>query len=264
MKGLATALSAVCVLSIACFAGSIEVSIGGGPSVVTLDTNNDSIELFNALIAELNDTFAVHPDVSGTVALLDPIRTSLSFSAVERYRIADWLALGFSVDYARSSSSTRGFYQGAEASEIAVDLAFQAISTVLGGTVTFLDVGFRLGITGGIGLYYTVVDHDVVFQIPVEYPDVIAGVPPEGAGRHTGTALGFDAGLSLAYPIAPWFIAGADVVYRSAYISSLTDRSDSPLDLDGDGTAESIDLSGLMVRFTFTISIDLSLGREKE
>ncbi|MBU0595469.1 hypothetical protein KJ567_02130 [Candidatus Bipolaricaulota bacterium] len=264
MKGLATALSAVCVLSLACFAGSLEMSIGGGPSVISLDTINDSIGVFNALIAHLNDTFDVHPDVTGSVPLLDDIGTSLSFSAVEHYRPTGWLALGASVDYARSSSSTRGFYNGVEASEIAVDLTFQAINAVLGGTLTFLDVGIRLGITGGVGYYYAIVDHTVVFQIPAEYPDVIAGVPPEGSGRHTGGALGFDAGLSLSYPIAPWFIAGADVIYRSAQLASLTNQSANALDLDGDGNEESIDLSGLMVRFTFTISIDLSLGGGKE
>ena len=68
MKGLATALSAVCVLSIACFAGSLEMSIGGGPSVISLDEINDSIGVFNALITHLNDTFDVHPDVTGSVA----------------------------------------------------------------------------------------------------------------------------------------------------------------------------------------------------
>jgi len=264
MKGLATALSAVCVLSIACFAGSLEMSIGGGPSVISLDAINDSIGVFNALITHLNDTFDVHPDVTGSVAPLDSIGTSLSFSAVERYRLAGWIGLGASVDYARSSVSTRGFYNGIEASEIAIDIGFQAVNVVVGGTLTFLDAGIRLGVTGGIGYYYTIVDNTIIFQIPEEYPDVIAGVPPEGAGRHTGGALGFDAGLSLSYPIAPWFIAGVDVVYRSARVASLTDQSSNALDLDGDGDEESIDLSGLMVRFTFTISIDLSLGQGKE
>ena len=33
MKGLASAMSAVCVLSFACFAGSLDLSIGGGPLV---------------------------------------------------------------------------------------------------------------------------------------------------------------------------------------------------------------------------------------
>ena len=264
MKGLATALSAIWLLSIACFAGSLEMSIGGGPSVISLGEINNSIGVFNALITHLNDTFGIHPDVTGSVAPLDDLGTSISFSAVERYRLTRWLALGGSVDYARSRSETRGFYQGAEASEIAIDLTFQAIDAVVGGTVTFLDFGIQLGITGGIGYHHAMVDHAVVFQVPDEYPDVIAGLPPEEAGRHTGGTIGFDVGLSLTYPIAPWFIAGADVIYRSARIASLTDSSDSALDLDGDGTAESVDLSGLLVRFTFTISIDLSLDGEKE
>jgi len=264
MKGLATALSAVCVLSIACFAGSLEMSIGGGPSVISLDAINDSIGVFNTWITDLNDTFSLREDVTGSVALLDEIGTGLSFSSGERYRLANWIALGASVDYARSTASTRGFYQGAEASEISVDFGFQAISAVVGGELTFLDAGIRLGVTGGIGYYYAIVDHAILFEVPEEYGRVIAGIPPDGAGRHTGGALGFDAGLSLSYPIAPWFIAGADVVYRSARIASLTDQSATALDLDGDGDEESIDLSGLMVRFTFTISIDLSLGQGKE
>jgi len=264
MKALASALSAVCLLSVACLAGSLEMSIGAGPSVVSLDALNETIGVYNQWIDELNGYFEVHPDVTGSIELLETIGTSLSFSAAERYRLTSWFALGATIDYTRSASETRGFYQGTEASEIAIGLSFQAIDVALGGTLTFLDVGLQLGITAGVGYHHAIVDKSVVFEIPEEYPYVIAGLPPSEGGRYTGGTFGFDIGLSLAYPIAPWFSVGTDVVYRSAQIASLVDASAVALDLDGDGTAEPISLSGLMVRFSFTISINLSLDGEKE
>ena len=139
-----------------------------------------------------------------------------------------------------------------------------AVGGVLGGEATFLDVGLRLGAFGGIGYYYVLFDRKTVFEIPTEYPDSIAGVPPEGEGRYTGGSIGFEAGLSLTYPIAPWFMIGSRLTYRSARIAELTDAGANVLDLDGDETGESISLSGLMVQLTVSINIDLSLDGRKE
>jgi hypothetical protein len=264
MKGLATALLFVGLIHLTAMAGPLEISFGGGPSAVSLDAINESIELFNALITHLNETFAVHPDVEGSVDPVSPIGGGMALYAAERYWLTDWFALGGHVGYSRASTATIGFYEGSEISEIGVDLAFHSVGGVIGGEATFLDAGLRLGAFGGIGYYYVILDRRTVFEIPTEYPDIIAGVPPEGEGRFTGGSVGFEAGFSLTYPVAPWFMIGSRLTYRSARIAELTDATADVLDLDGDEIGESISLSGLTVQLTVSINIDLSLDGRKE
>jgi len=264
MKGLATALLLIGWVHVAAIGGPLEMSIGGGPSAISLDAINHSIDYFNALIVHLNETFAVHPDVDGSVDIVPPIGGGLYLQGAERYWATDWFAVGAHVGYSRASTATIGFYEGAEVSEIGVDLAFQAVGGVLEAEATFLDVGLRLGAFGGIGYYHILFDRKTVFEIPEEYPDIIAGVPPNGEGRYTGGTIGFEAGLSLAYPIAEWFSIGSRVTYRSARVSELTDGLSNILDLDGDNIAEPISLSGFTVQLTVSIHIDLSLDGRKE
>jgi len=264
MKGLATALLCIALFHVGATAAGLELSLGAGPSALSLDTVNDAIELYNRLILELNDTFAVHPDVTGSVNPVPLLRAGLQLHAAERYYLTDWLALSGHIGHSHASTATSGFYVGAEASEITVDLAFQAVSGVLGLEATFLDVGVRLAAFGGIGYYYALLDRRTVFEIPVEYPQVIAGVPPEGEGRYSGSTIGFEAGLSVTYPVARWFILGTRLTYRSARIPQLTDAGGTPLDLDGDDTAEPIRMSGLTVLLAVSIHIDLSSDERKE
>jgi len=264
MKGLATALLFVGLVCLTAIAGPLEMSFGGGPSAISLDAINESIGLFNALITHLNETFAVHPDVTGAVDLVPTIGGGLYLQGAERYWFTDWFAAGGYVGYSRASTSTTGFYEGSDISEITVDLAFQTVGGVLTAEATFLDIGLRIGGFGGVGYYYVLLDRVTVFEIPIEYPDIIAGVPPEAEGRYTGGSIGFEAGLSLAYPVAPWFVIGSRLTYRSARIAQLVDSAANILDLDGDDAAESISLSGLTVQLTVSIHIDLSLDGRKE
>jgi len=139
----------------------------------------------------------------------------LYLSAAEKYRLTDWFALGAHVEYMRSSSSTVGFYQGSEISQIDVSYGAHVLGVVLGGDITFVDLGLRLGASGGVGYFHTILDRNVVFQIPAEYPDAIAGVPPEGEGRYTGGAFGLEAGITLSYPVFEWFTIGTQIIGRS-------------------------------------------------
>ena len=264
MKGLATALLIVGCTCLAATAGTLELSFGGGPSTVSLGDINGSIDLFNTLIAHLNETFSVHPDVTGTVDPIAPIGHSLYFQGAEHYWLTDWFAVGGHNGYSSSSTASTGFYEGAGTSEITVDLSYHAVGAVVGAEATFLDIGLRLGAYGGVGYYYVLFDRRTVFEIPEEYPDVIAGIPPTDEGRYTGGSIGFEAGLSLTYPVAPWFVIGSRLGYRSARIAELTDTADGILDLDGDDTGESISLSGFTVQLTVSVNIELSLDGRKE
>lgn len=264
MKRLASVLLLLTSLGSMATAGPLELGFGAGPSFTSLDSFNESIGVFNALLEHLNETFGVHPDVSGTVAPMSKMGNGWYLSAAENYRLTDWFALGAHVVYVGSSSSTVGFYQGSEISQIDIAFGSHVLGVVLGGEVTFVDLGLRLGASGGVGYFHTIFDRSVVFQIPAEYPEVIAGVPPEGEGRYTGGTFGLEAGITLTYPVFEWFTIGTRVTYRAAEVGVLSTSQGIEMDLDGDGQAESVNLSGFAVEFAFSINIDLSLDGGKE
>jgi hypothetical protein len=264
MKGLAVALLATLLAGAGAVAGPLEISFGGGPAATSLDDINASIGVFTQLIAHLNETFAVHPDVSGSVGELQSMVSGFSFHVAERYWLIDWFGLGAQFEYTRSSSAVAGFFEGSEISTIDVALDLDAVGAVVGGCATFLDAGLLLSAEIGVGYYYAIVNRSVVFEIPPEYPDVISGVPPEGEGRYGGGALGLEIGLSLTYPITRWLAVGSVLSYRSATVNSVADPQGTELDLDGDGIRESVNLSGVTVQLTFSLSIDLSPDERKE
>jgi hypothetical protein len=262
MKGLASVL-VILLSSWTALAGPLELSISGGPAATSLNDINAAILVFNRVITHLNDTLPVIPGVSGRVDLLSPMTSWIALRASERYWLADWIAFGGRFEYGRLATATRGQYQGAETSTIDVSAALHNLSILVGPRVQFLDVGVRLSGDVAVGYFYTTFDHAVVFEIPSEYPDAIAGVPPEGEGRHAGGSLGFEAGLSMSYPIADGFSIEALLAYRSATIPVLADAAGQSLDFDGNGTPETATLDGLSVQIGFSLAIDLSLDGEK-
>ncbi len=264
MKGLASVLLLLVLLGMTATAGPLELGLGAGPSFTSLDSFNESIGVFNALIEHLNETFDVHPDVTGTVAPMSTMGNGWYLSAAENYRLTDWLSLGAHVEYVGASSSTDGSYNGSDISEIDVSFNSHVLGIVLGGDITFVDLGLRLGASGGVGYFHTIFDRNVVFQIPAEYPEAIAGIPPEGDDLYTGGTFGLEAGITLSYPVFEWFTMGTRVMYRAATVDSLSTSGGVELDLNGDGQGESVNLSGLAVEFTFSINIDLSLDGGKE
>lgn len=264
MKGLASVLGIVLLAGCTGFSGTLEMAIGGGPSAISLDEFNAAITTFNALIVHLNETFFVHPDVTGTVPTLNPMVSGFVARAAERYAVADWLAIGAEFEYAKSRTATSGAYHGAETSTIDIALDFQSIGILLGARATFLDVGLRLSADAAIGYYYGTLNHSIVFEIPSEYPDAISGVPPKADDHHSGGALGFDAGFTIDVPIGTGFSLGATVAYRSASIGTLRNAAGESLDLNGDALPEGANLDGISVRLMMSIQIDLSPNGGKE
>ena len=265
MKGLLSVLLlGILLLSLPAMAGPLELALGAGPSFAALDSVNDSIGVFNALLAHLNETFDVHPDVTGTIAPMPLVGRGLFLSGAERYWLTDWFGFGAHIDYFGASSRTSGFYQGDAVSRIDLAYALDVVSASLAADVAFVDLGIRIGASAGVGVHYGILDQTVVFEIPEEYPDVIAGIPPEGESRFTGSGLGFEAGVFVAYPITEWLIIGTRVGYRSANIAELTNEAGLPWDPDGDDRANGLNLTGFTVQISFSIAIDLSLDGGKE
>jgi hypothetical protein len=262
MKGLASVLG---ILLVSCVAlgGPLEVSIGGGPSTMSLGDINTSILLFNTLITHLNETLAVIPGVSGTVDTMAPMTSGMALRASERYWVADWIAFTGFFEYGRVSTATHGQYVGAETSTIDVTASHANLSVLVGTRIQFLDLGLRLAGDVSAGYFYSTFDDSVVFEIPSEYPDAISGVPPEGGGRYSGGTFGLAAGLSVSYPVVDRFYAEALLGYRWARVPTLRDATATPLDFDGNGVPESAALDGLTVQIGFSLALDLSLGGEK-
>ncbi|MBU1049691.1 hypothetical protein KKG90_06675, partial [Candidatus Bipolaricaulota bacterium] len=94
MKGLASVLFILVLSGLAVTAGPLELGLGVGPSFTSLDSFNETIGVFNALIAELNETLGVHPDVSGSIASMPSMGNGVYLSAAEQYRLMDWFSLG--------------------------------------------------------------------------------------------------------------------------------------------------------------------------
>jgi hypothetical protein len=245
------------------WAGPLELALGGGPATTSLDDVNTSILVFNTLIAHLNETLAVVPGVSGHVQILPPMNSGASFRASERYWAADWIAFTGAFEYYSLSTATRGQYIASETSTIDVSVALSTIAVLAGARIEFLDAGLRLAADASFGYFYSTCSHAVTFEIPSEYPDVIAGVPPEGEGHYSGGTFGAEAGLSIAYPIVDGVCVEALVAYRWANVPALRDATATSLDLDGNGTPESAGLDGLSVHIGFSIAIDLSLDGEE-
>ena len=82
-------------------------------------------------------------------------------------------------------------------------------------------------------------------------------------GWGAGT-FGWEAGITLSYPVFEWFTVGTQIIYRTAEVGSLSTSQGAEMDLNGDGQGESVNLSGLTVQFTFSINIDLSLDGGQE
>jgi hypothetical protein len=264
MKGLASVLGVILLSGCAALAGPLEISIGGGVSAVSLDAFNGILESWNALIEHLNETFLIHPDVSGTVRTLDLLSSGMGFQVGEWYQPLGWLALGARFEYEQSETGTRGTYVGAETSTIDIALEWQTIGVLAGARFLLLDAGVRLSGDLALGYFHGALAHSVTFEVPSEYPDALAGLPPKGDGRHTGSTIGLAAQISVDVPIVAGLSLGATLGYRSAVIGALADASGTALDLDGDETSEEANLSGIGVRLTLSFDIDLSLDGEGE
>lgn len=264
MKGLVTVGTVLILWSVTLTAGPLELYFGGGPSAAALGEINAIKDLFNTIITELNSNIALLPEITGEIGELDQIGGGIAYQAGERFWLSERLALGGKLEYFRTATSTAGVYTSSETSEISIALNCYSVGLVLGGRYDFLEAGLVLSADLGIGYYYAGFDKAITFQIPPEYPEAISGLPPEGEGRYSGSTFGLEVGLSLSYPIADWLTIGSAIFYRSLTLSGMSDGAGTGLDVDGNGIAEEVDLGGITVQLAFSLSIDLSLEREKE
>lgn len=167
------------------------------------------------------------------------------------------MSIGGKAEYFHTATSTAGSYKsGGETTPISIAFDCSAIGLVLTGGFNFLNYGFTLGAHAGVGYYYSRFTSDITFEMPSGYHHISVH-PQEGKGRYTNRALGIEAGLALTYPVTNWLSIGADITYRGLTVPTLTDAHGAGLDLDGNGTVERIDLSGISVQLSISGALDL-------
>ncbi|RLE39943.1 hypothetical protein DRJ23_02950 [Candidatus Acetothermia bacterium] len=255
MKGLVAVVGLVLLAGMGAYAGDLEMFAGAGPGGAALGEINAAITLYNTIIAALNET----PTIDGTVPLIPHLGAGIGYYAGEQFWMTDSLAIGGKLEYFRTETSTSGSYtSGDETSQIAVDLGCSFVGFVLTGRFDFLSSGLTIGVTGGVGYYYSGFTTAITFQMPSGYPPISVH-PHEGEGHYNNQAVGFEAGLSITYPMTDWLGIGAELGYRALTSPTITDADGTGLDLDGDGTAEQIDLSGISIQFRISLAIDLSI-----
>ncbi len=253
MKGLVAVVGLVLLVGVSAFAGELATFGGVGPGGAALDEINSKITLFNKIIESLNST----PTITGTVPLIPALGHGFTYQAGERYWIFNNASIGGKIEYFHTATSTAGKYTSdGTTSTIAIDLGCSAIGFVVTGGFNFLNYGLILGAHGGIGYYYSGFTSDITFEMPSGYPPISVH-PHTGTGHYHSQSIGIEAGMSLFYPVTNWFGLGADLTYRALTAPSLTDAHGTGLDLDGDGTAERLDLSGISVQLTISVSLNL-------
>jgi hypothetical protein len=257
MKGLAWGVCAVLLFGGTLAAGPLEVTVGAGPGGAFLGEINASIGLINVILRDWNST----PTLTGGVPELDSMQVGMSYVAGEAFWVTPSLALGGKIETFQVVSSTAGSYTAGEepSSQVEIGLDCHAVALVVGGHVDFVDFGLRLGLDLGAGYYYSGFKTDITFEIPSGVPPISAH-PEKGKGQYSASSLGIEGGLSLFFPIAEWFAIGSSLAYRWVAVAPLADAQGEALDLDGNGTPESIDLTGIAVSFTVSLRIDLSPG----
>jgi len=257
MKGLVTVTVITLLWGTLAIAGPLEFFAGAGPSAAALGSINEGIGVVNIITGDLN----TDPRFEGNVPDLPDLGSGLAYTAGERYWITDSFALGGELAYFKSTSATSGTYNtidSTEVSNVSLNLQCQSIGLLIGAKFTFLDVGLRLAVDLGVGYYYSGFDTDITFEMPSDYPPISIQLP-SGQAHYNGSSFGIEGGISLSFPIADWINVGTSILYRSLTVQHLTDGEGNGFDFDGDGTTEVADFSGITVRFTIALDINLSL-----
>ena len=126
--------------------------------------------------------------------------------------------------------------------------------TLVNQTIAFEVVPglFSLGLSGGWG--WGKLDYACSFDLPTDW--AIPFQPPPGVGvYHTSGPMGA-AYARVSLPLFSQFSLGFELGVRLAGLGMLTAEG-TPLDLDGDGQGESLDLSGFWLGLSVKLAFEL-------
>ncbi|MGC8963583.1 MAG: hypothetical protein ACP5LJ_06535 [Candidatus Bipolaricaulaceae bacterium] len=197
------------------------------------------IQLTNQAINYGNQTFF------GDVPLLPLISGGLGVRAGETLGEPFALGLGFSLFGA--ATATEGAW-GAQEVKVSLGLTYADLHALF--TFSPIPGVLWLGAYGGLG--WTSLGYSVVF------PSLsLSFVPRPGEAVYTGRTFGAGFFLRVAWPIFPNLTAGAEAGFRFALFPGLSTPDGVPMDLNGDGKPDPLDLSGFWLGLSFRVEFPL-------
>jgi hypothetical protein len=243
--------------------GELDSHFAVGPSLTSLGEIRTVVERFDAILGILNSYFeAFGADVRGSVAPIGSIGGGISVTAGQRYWLLPGFGVGAVVAFAQCRDGTSGVYESRSGSTLTpypvnIRVDGRLLDAALDLQAVLLNAGVRIGAGIRLGYYFGRLDVVSVLEIPDEYPDQLAGIPPEVDDRFTGGAFGGEFAITLSVPIASWLTVRGEAVYRIVPMQ-LTNEIGDQLDFDGNGIPERISFGGLVFRVGVCLRLDLS------
>jgi len=214
---------------------TLTVDSGAQLSLVSLTDLNEFISLVNQVIAAVED----RPDVEGEVSPLAPLRNGVGLVLGEA--LGDGIAFGARVALGSWESATTGVwtYEGVECP---VSLSLRAELLAVEGQLRFEVVPglLSLGMAAGWGMVN--LDYSCSFETPPDWGLAWQPQLMETTFRATGPVGEVSARVLL--PVGFGLSFGVEAGFRLADLG-VPRAGDTPLDLDGNGEGEKLELTGL-------------------
>ena len=229
------------------FGASLDVNSGAQLSFATLSDLSSFITLVNQTIAFVQE----QPTVDGYVNAIPDMRSGVGVALGESF--GDGLQGGLRAELATWETGTEGTWTRDD-SQFPVSLSLKVGFLALEGQIAFEVVPglFSLGLAGGWG--WGKLDYACSFDLPTEW--AIPFQPPPGPGvYHTSGPVGA-AYARVSLPLFSQFSLGFELGVRLAGLGMLA-ADGTPLDLDGDGEGESLDLSGFWLGLSVKLAFEL-------
>ena len=225
---------------------SLNVDSGAQLAFASLSDLSEFISLVNSTIQ-----FVEQPPVEGEVPRLPDMRSGVGVALGESF--GDGLQAGLRAELATWGTGTEGTWTR-DGSQFDVSLSLKVGLLALEGQIAFEVVPglFSLGLSGGWG--WGKLDYACSFDLPTDW--AIPFQPPPGPGvYHTSGPVGA-AYARVSLPLFSQFSLGFELGVRLAGLGMLA-ADGTPLDLDGDGEGESLDLSGFWLGLSVKLAFEL-------
>jgi len=226
---------------------SLSVDSGAQLAFATLSDLSSFIRLVNQTIAFVQD----EPTVDGDVLAIPDLRSGVGVALGDSF--GDGLQAGLRAELVTWGTGTEGTWTEG-GTEFPVSLSLKVGLLALQAQIALEVVPgiFSLGLAGGWG--WGKLDYACSFELPTDW--AIPFQPPPGAEvYHTSGPMGA-ACAHVSLPFLPQFSLGFELGVRLAGLGMLA-ADGAPLDLDGDGQGESLDLSGFWLGLSVKLSFQL-------
>jgi len=234
--------------------------LGGGAWGMTLQVNsgaqltlgsfsqlNQFLALTNQLIQHVNQD----PMVEGEVPPLEPLRLGVGFSVGEL--VGRGVALGGQATVLAWETDTQGAWnwQG-DPYPVALGLRVELFTLEVQLAVEIVPGLLALGLAGGWG--WASLSYQSSFSLPTDWEIPFLPPPGEAVYRASGGVGAVRARLS--FPLGSGVALGLEVGARLAWFGRPT-AGGTPLDLDGDGQGEGLDLTSLWLGASVNLALEL-------